>query len=75
MLANILSIHQLVLILVQVMDVCYHLRRGEGREGGRSGGVKERRERRRMMKEGEEGERRMVKIERKGVRIELTATT
>ena len=44
MLANILSIHQLVLILVQVMDVCYHLRREEeGREGGRSGGVKERR--------------------------------
>ena len=36
MLADILSIHQLVLMLVQVMDVCYHLRReGEGREGRR----------------------------------------
>ena len=34
MLADILSIHQLALMLVQVMDVCYHLRReGEGREG------------------------------------------
>ena len=42
MFANILSIHQLVLILVQVMDVCYHLRREEeGREGGREGGREE----------------------------------